>query len=172
MTEYFHGAALFSCVWSDDLSGTLQGVGGLLAAFICESPPHHTSCHTLCDANGNVTAYTGYAYLDTEYAYGAFGNTIEQLLNKGARRCTPAVKVKTGRLPDGTSGKCAKNEQIRSCVKSYAKTNADSNDYAPYNAIGNNCGHWVINVLKKCCLEGKIPDHYYGPNLGGWWNES
>ena len=80
----------------------------------------------------------------------------EQLLNERARRCTPAVKVTTGRLSDGTSCKCAKDDQILSCVKSYAKTNADPNDYLPYNAIGNNCGHWVINVLKKCCLQVRI----------------
>jgi len=66
--------------WGPDLSGSLQGaggVGGLQAVIVVgETPATYYTCY---DANGNITAYVdelGNAY--AEYAYDAFGNTVSQ----------------------------------------------------------------------------------------------
>jgi len=64
-------------VWGKDLSGTLQGaggVGGLLAVCV------DNSCYfPLYDNNGNITAYVAEGgVVVAEYIYDAFGNTISQ----------------------------------------------------------------------------------------------
>ena len=66
--------------WGPDLSGSLQGaggVGGLQAVIVVgETPATYYTCY---DANGNITAYVdelGNAY--AEYSYDAFGNPISQ----------------------------------------------------------------------------------------------
>ena len=64
-------------VWGKDLSGTLQGaggVGGLLAVCV------DNSCYfPLYDNNGNITAYVAEGgIVVAEYIYDAFGNTISQ----------------------------------------------------------------------------------------------
>lgn len=68
VTEYF---------WGPDLSGTLQGaggVGGLLAVSM--NGLFYFPCY---DNNGNVIAYAGEnGTLRAEYAYDAFGNTVAQ----------------------------------------------------------------------------------------------
>jgi RHS repeat-associated protein len=72
-------STIYYC-WGPDLSGSLQGaggVGGLQAVIVDgEIPATYYTCY---DANGNITAYVdelGNAY--AEYAYDAFGNTISQ----------------------------------------------------------------------------------------------
>ncbi len=63
--------------WGNDLSGTLQGaggVGGLLAVSI--DGAYYLPCY---DANGNITAYVDeQGAVVAEYAYDAFGGTIAQ----------------------------------------------------------------------------------------------
>jgi RHS repeat-associated protein len=69
-------------VWGLDLSGTLQGAGGVggLLAVIADSPNQSNGLNTYLpayDANGNVTAYldvTGVVVAQREYD--AFGNTV------------------------------------------------------------------------------------------------
>jgi RHS repeat-associated protein len=68
-------------LWGTDLSGTLQGaggVGGLLAVYTVNAGM--TSTYYPCyDANGNITAYVDdLGFARAEYAYDAFGNTISQ----------------------------------------------------------------------------------------------
>jgi RHS repeat-associated protein len=62
-------------VWGRDLSGTLQGaggVGGLLAVSL-----NGAWCFPLFDANGNITAYVGESgSIVAEYVYDAYGGTI------------------------------------------------------------------------------------------------
>jgi RHS repeat-associated protein len=64
--------------WGTDLSGSLQGaggVGGLLAVMVDgPAPATYYPCY---DANGNVTAYVDeFGIVQAEYAYDAFGQTI------------------------------------------------------------------------------------------------
>ena len=63
--------------WGVDLSGTLQGaggVGGLLAVSV--DGQYHLPCY---DHNGNVTAYISESGIPSaQYLYDAFGNTLEQ----------------------------------------------------------------------------------------------
>ena len=69
--------------WGPDLSGTIQGaggVGGLVAVTTVTSddprPVLHFPC---CDANGNVTEYVaGDGAVAARYAYDAFGNITAQ----------------------------------------------------------------------------------------------
>jgi len=68
-------------LWGPDLSGTLQGaggVGGLLAVYTVNSGT--TSTYYPCyDANGNITAYVDESgYVKAKYAFDAFGQTINQ----------------------------------------------------------------------------------------------
>jgi RHS repeat-associated protein len=62
-------------VWGKDLSGTMQGaggVGGLLAVWMGE-----TWYFPLYDANGNITAYVNeQGVIVAEYVYDAYGGTI------------------------------------------------------------------------------------------------
>ena len=62
-------------VWGKDVSGTMQGaggVGGLLAVSM--GGQYYFPCH---DANGNITAYVDESgTVVAEYAYDAFGGTI------------------------------------------------------------------------------------------------
>jgi RHS repeat-associated protein len=64
-------------VWGRDLSGTLQGaggVGGLLAVWM-----DATWCFPFYDNNGNITAYVGeFGSIVAEYVYDAYGGTIAQ----------------------------------------------------------------------------------------------
>jgi RHS repeat-associated protein len=66
-----------SYVWGLDLSGSLQGaggVGGLLAVSM--SGQYYFPCH---DANGNITAYVNESgSVVAEYAYDAFGGLLAQ----------------------------------------------------------------------------------------------
>lgn len=66
--------------WGADLSGTLQGaggVGGLLAVMVDgETSATYYPCY---DANGNITAYVDESgEVKAKYAYDAFGQTISQ----------------------------------------------------------------------------------------------
>ena len=67
-------------VWGLDLSGTLQGaggVGGLLARVRQENIPH--PLYYACDANGNITDVLNQnGTLAAHYEYDPFGNTIAQ----------------------------------------------------------------------------------------------
>jgi RHS repeat-associated protein len=68
-------------LWGTDLSGSLQGaggVGGLLAVYKVNAGT--TSTYYPCyDANGNITTYVDeLGLVRSEYAYDAFGNTISQ----------------------------------------------------------------------------------------------
>ena len=64
-------------VWGKDLSGTLQGaggVGGLLAVSL-----NSAWYFPFYDANGNITAYVnGQGVVVAEYVYDAFGGTISK----------------------------------------------------------------------------------------------
>ena len=67
--------------WGTDLSGTMQGaggVGGLLAVYTVNAGT--TSTYYPCyDANGNITAYVDeLGDVRAEYAFDAFGQTISQ----------------------------------------------------------------------------------------------
>ena len=75
---------LQSFTWGLDLSGTLQGaggVGGLLwvndAATLNNQPSTHAACY---DGNGNVTALVGFsdASVSARYEYGPFGEPLRQ----------------------------------------------------------------------------------------------
>ena len=69
--------------WGPDLSGTMQGaggVGGLVAVTTVSSgappPVLHFPC---CDANGNITGYVaGDGTVAARYAYDAFGNVTAE----------------------------------------------------------------------------------------------
>jgi RHS repeat-associated protein len=72
-------------VWGEDLSGTLQGaggIGGLLRSTIVEAKPNGTRQteheHTFSyDSNGNVILLTGAKAQETaRYSYDAFGKTL------------------------------------------------------------------------------------------------
>ncbi len=72
-------------VWEEDLSGTLQGaggIGGLLRSTIVEAKPNGTRQteheHTFSyDSNGNIILLTGPKAQETaRYAYDAFGKTL------------------------------------------------------------------------------------------------
>jgi RHS repeat-associated protein len=62
-------------IWGRDLSGTMQGaggVGGLLAVSL-----NGAWCFPLYDANGSITAYINeHGVIEAEYIYDAFGSTI------------------------------------------------------------------------------------------------
>jgi RHS repeat-associated protein len=64
--------------WGTDLSGTLEGVGGvggLLAVMVDGATP--ATYYPCYDANGNITAYVDESgIVRAEYAYDAFGQTI------------------------------------------------------------------------------------------------
>jgi RHS repeat-associated protein len=62
-------------VWGLDLSGTLQGAGGIggLLAVVHNGQP----CHPVADANGNITDYVDTnGTVVAHYEFDAFGNTI------------------------------------------------------------------------------------------------
>jgi RHS repeat-associated protein len=72
-------------VWGEDLSGTLQGaggIGGLLRSTIVEAKPNGTRKteheHTFSyDSNGNIILLTGAKAQETaRYSYDAFGKTL------------------------------------------------------------------------------------------------
>jgi RHS repeat-associated protein len=72
-------------VWGEDLSGTLQGaggIGGLLRSTIVEAKPNGTRQteheHTFSyDSNGNIILLTGAKAQETaRYSYDAFGKTL------------------------------------------------------------------------------------------------
>jgi RHS repeat-associated protein len=72
-------STIYYC-WGPDLSGSLQGaggVGGLQAVIVDgETPATYYPCY---DANGNITAYVDeLGFARAEYAYDAFGQTISQ----------------------------------------------------------------------------------------------
>ena len=77
--------------WGTDLSGTLQGaggVGGLLAVSA-----NGAFYLPLCDANGNITAYVSESGdMVATYEYDAFGNTVSQ---SGALADTFAFRFST-----------------------------------------------------------------------------
>ncbi len=68
-------------VWGLDLSGTLQGaggVGGLLSQTVIR-PTENISYFSLADANGNAVTYSDEAgNVQAHYTYDAFGNTVSQ----------------------------------------------------------------------------------------------
>jgi len=69
--------------WGNDLSGTLQGaggVGGLLAVLSSGSQPYSlTAYYPLFDHNGNVERYvTRNGVVVATFQYDAFGNTVAQ----------------------------------------------------------------------------------------------
>jgi len=68
-------------VWGLDLSGTLQGaggVGGLLSQTII-TPTTASSYFPLADANGNCVSFIDEAgNVQAHYTYDAFGNTVSQ----------------------------------------------------------------------------------------------
>ena len=86
--------------------------------------------------------------------------------NHRGRKCWLSKKADKGKLPDGTTCKCATDAQIEKCVKDFAAKGAVKFGYGKYNVVTNNCGDWVINTKKRCCLKGKVPYHTYGPNHG------
>jgi RHS repeat-associated protein len=71
-----------SYLWGQDLSGSLQGaggVGGLIAIFKHTPGTHAVEAHFLSyDSNGNITALTAAAtgQISAQYEYDAFGNTL------------------------------------------------------------------------------------------------
>ncbi len=74
------GASTNYFCWGLDLSGTLQGaggVGGLLAVMVDGATP--ATYYPCYDANGNITAYVDeLGVVKAKYAYDAFGQTISQ----------------------------------------------------------------------------------------------
>jgi len=87
VAEYDGTTLSKSYIWGLDLSGTLQGaggVGGLLAATTHGSPA--ATYHPSFDGNGNITAWTksGEAQATCRREYDAFGNV---LVEQGAPPC-------------------------------------------------------------------------------------
>jgi RHS repeat-associated protein len=81
--------------------------------------------------------------------------------NHAGKKCWPAQKRNGGTFPDGTDCKCASDDQIQNCIKSYSQQGSQAGGYPSYGVVSNNCGDWVINALSRCCLKGKIPYHWY-----------
>jgi RHS repeat-associated protein len=64
-------------VWGLDLSGTLQGAGGIggLLATTIQQPGNSSTVFSLCDANGNITDYVaGDDSIAAHYEYDPYGN--------------------------------------------------------------------------------------------------
>ena len=76
--------------WGLDLSGSLQGaggVGGLVAIKFGTGTPRFAAC----DGNGNVVALIdgGGGQIDGQYEYGPFGETIRSTGNYGLATANP-----------------------------------------------------------------------------------
>lgn len=84
--------------------------------------------------------------------------------NHSGKKCFAADKMDTGKLPNGVPCKCATCDDIKNCLGHYASQGSKLGGYPSYCWLFNNCGHWVINTLNKCCMKGDVPWHWYGPN--------
>jgi RHS repeat-associated protein len=69
---------------------------------------------------------------------------------------------------DDISCKCKNDKEIQKCIKNFAQQGSSIGGYPDYDIKKDNCGHWVINALKKCCLEPNIPWNVWYPGWGEW----
>jgi len=81
--------------------------------------------------------------------------------NKKYRKCFNVKRKQSGTLSNGSDCKCASCRDIIKCVK-----NEGTPGYAGYyHWLFHNCGDWAMGTLDKCCMEGKVPLHTYGPRI-------
>ncbi|MES2996683.1 MAG: RHS repeat-associated core domain-containing protein [Verrucomicrobiota bacterium] len=75
--EYSSSTLSKSLTWGTDLSGSLQGAGGVGGLLLTTDHSALITSHFHYDGNGNVTQLTGVAgTITATYRYDAFGNTL------------------------------------------------------------------------------------------------
>ena len=70
-------------------------------------------------------------------------------------------------MPDGKICKCATAEDLQKCVQD--KTNWSIGSYAPILG-GRNCGTWVEEVARRCCMKAKFYAPWFDSNAEGCGN--
>jgi RHS repeat-associated protein len=167
-------------VWGKDLSGTLQGaggVGGLLAVSL-----NGTWYFPFYDNNGNITAYadeTG--TIVAEYTYDAFGRTIEAtglladafrhrfstkyydaetgFYYYGYRFYAPELMRWLSRDPIGENGGC----------NIYAFVDNNSFSFVDWLGLENlcHCFNWTVDVVYRCNWKNVLSAEYNYVRVSG-----
>ena len=139
-----------SYLWGEDLSGSLQGaggVGGLLAVIDATA-----TYFPMYDGNGNIMTYVDPSgTLKADYTYDPFGRTISQTGDSATeltyRFSTKPIDTITGlyyygyRYYSPDLGRWLSRDPIE-----------EKGGYNLYSMVGNNpISHWDYLGLRKCC---------------------